>query len=196
MNKYYVYAYLREDQTPYYIGKGKGRRMFAKHIVPKPNNISRIIIIKDNLIESEAFSLEIDLITQYGRKDLGTGILRNRTNGGDGTSGYVWTVDAKNRVSSARKEWLKTHSIAGENNPMFGKTHSTEICAASRERAIRTGFVGNRKCKDPWNKGKKLGPRGPDKNPRKKVSCPYCGLLVAPHILTRWHGANCKTKSV
>ena len=193
MNIYYVYQYLRENGTPYYIGKGsKGRAYKSQRAIPKPIDKKRIQIVAHKLFESEAFLLEMKLIQFYGRKDLGTGILRNMTDGGDGSPGRVWTEEAKFVVSKAKIEWHKNNDISGKNNPMYGRKHSKEVCDASRERAIRTGFIGNRKGKDPWNKGLTIGSRGPNKAIKEKVPCTCCGMLVAKHILARFHGDKCK----
>ena len=111
MTNYYTYAYLREDGTPYYIGKGKNHRLYDKrHTVGVPKK-ERVLILKNNLTEEEAFRHEVYMISILGRKDLGTGILRNKTNGGEGTSGRRLNDDHKNALFEGRKNYIFTEEI-------------------------------------------------------------------------------------
>lgn len=105
LNRFYTYAYLREDGTPYYIGKGGGNRIYCKHKgeVKPSKNKSRIIFLKRNLTEEEAFKHEIYMINVFGRKDLGTGILRNKTNGGEGSSGAIISNETRQKQSEKRR---------------------------------------------------------------------------------------------
>jgi hypothetical protein len=131
---YYTYAYLREDRTPYYIGKGKGNRVYRrrKTDIKPPKDKSRILILKKNLTEEEAFKHEIYMIAVFGRKDLGTGILHNRTDGGEGMSGFIFSEESKRKISEANKnpskETRKKMSEAQKGKIPWnkGKPHSQE----------------------------------------------------------------------
>lgn len=92
---FYVYVYTRNDGTPYYVGKGIGQRAWkrTKKDIKAPIKSGNIIISESNLTEDDAHTLEKQLIGLYGRKDIGTGILRNKTDGGEGTSGIERTKE-------------------------------------------------------------------------------------------------------
>lgn len=143
MKKYYTYAYLREDRTPYYIGKGKGRRIYNKWIgeVSPPKDKSRIIFLKQNLTEEEAFRHEIYMIAVFGRKDLGTGILRNKTNGGDGCSGMVHSEETKEKIGNATrgktlsKEHKEKISLSNKGKKLSEETRA-KIGFASKGRTL------------------------------------------------------------
>ena len=102
MTQFYSYLWLREkDLTPYYAGKGSGRRAYRdNHGVHRPADKSRILVFP-MLNEAEAFESEIALIELFGRKDLGTGCLRNMTNGGEGTAGHHHTSAACTAISKS-----------------------------------------------------------------------------------------------
>ena len=125
IKKYYVYEWLRKDGTPYYVGKGTGFRAYCKRPY-KPLDKSRIKIVEDNLTEKQAFDLEIKLIAKYGRKDLGTGILRNKTDGGDG-------------LSNVSEQTRKIMSIANKRktNTVWNKG----LTAKTDKRVLRTAMI-------------------------------------------------------
>ena len=110
---YYVYAYIRNNDstiakkgTPYYIGKGIRGRAWDNHHFNIPKDSTRIIVLESNLTELGALALERRLIRWFGRLDNNTGILRNKTDGGDGATGFKLPKYKRDLLKIERKlQW-------------------------------------------------------------------------------------------
>lgn len=118
MSIYYVYIYRHPlTNVPFYVGYGKNTRWLA-HLkeaklnhVPVPgehklNTIRKLLrdglepiieIVDSGLSKDVACELEIFLISEIGRADLGAGPLTNKTSGGDGNRD--WSDDARKKAS-------------------------------------------------------------------------------------------------
>lgn len=98
MNDFYVYSHEtilpRQKGNVFYIGKGRGKRAYAKDgrnkywlKIIKKYGYQVKILFKD-LTETEALRLEIQIIANYEK-----GKLCNLTNGGEGVSGHKHSVE-------------------------------------------------------------------------------------------------------
>lgn len=114
--------------------------------------------------------------------------------------------------STESKEKIR-QSMLGANNPFYGRAHTEDTKKKIREK--NTGKVWNddqRKNLSEVRK-KQFGGKKPSylfcaehseetkekirqsALNRKKLSCPFCHKLFAPHVAKRWHFDNCKHKT-
>jgi NUMOD3 motif-containing protein len=174
MKTFYTYLWLREDGTPYYVGKGNSRRAFESigHTVKRPRN-RESIIVQEFSNESDAFTAERFLVAFYGRLDRGTGCLRNRTDGGDGPSGLILSEEAKEKCRTARlgksmsasARQKISEATRGERNPFYGRKHSPETIEILRKKC-RHEIGWNRGLKGfgTWNRGLVRSEESKEKN--------------------------------
>ena len=179
MKNYYVYEYLREDGTPYYIGKGKGNRAYLNgRSIPKPPQFDRIHLIKENLTEEEAFALERNLIAKYGRKDLDTGILRNLTDGGEGVSGRITKLESiekrvakntgKKRTLEQKERMSQAQLVRKQKSEEEQQAISEKISANRKGKGIAPKSKEHKAKLSQLNKGKSPGKRSEET--KQKVS--------------------------
>lgn len=163
-----VYQHRRLDTNEiFYIGIGKtiarskskkNRNKYWHHIVNKVGY--NVEILHNNITWDEACKFEINYIKQYGRQDLGTGILVNMTNGGDGVFGLIMSEENKKQLSNR---------MMGEKNHNYGKKFSDET---------RYKLSISHKGENHVNYGKKL-----KKETREKISLTQIGENNSSNIL-------------
>ena len=156
--KAYVYTHTRLDTNEiFYVAIGTqdnyirasrtaNRSVFWKNITKKTG--WKIDIVFDNLTWEEACEKEKQLISFYGRKDIGTGILVNHTNGGDGSNGRIFSKETRKKMSNTRKGVKVTEeqknktrlSMLGKNCKKVINTETGEIYKSVQEAAISIGM--------------------------------------------------------
>jgi len=174
--KFYVYIHNRlTTGEPFYVGKGSGSR---SHSHSRRNNYWKRIVAKDggrdvsiiakNMDEELSFLVEMELIDILRKRGH---ILSNLTDGGEGSSGYVTSVETRAKQSAARlgiKMSAETkekfcRAIKGRVSNNKGKTFSVEwrnkIATANTGKThspeTRAKLSESHKGKPAWNKGKK-----------------------------------------
>lgn len=145
---FYTYIHFRKDSgLPFYIGKGKGNRLFTK---TKRNTHWKNIANKHGFkaeicsqwnTENEALEHEKFLIACF--KDIGIP-LTNMTDGGEGTSGWKPSESWRKK----RSDWQKTNFV----NPMLNsesiekrrKTMIGRCLSDSHKKNIGKASIGNK----------------------------------------------------
>ena len=140
----FVYCYLRSKDsktgamgTPYYVGiASTAQRPVCRHRhhAPVPKDRRFIRVLRKGLSWDEVCKWEQRYIAHYGRQNTGTGILRNLTDGGEGSRGVV--------VSEATRQKLREKNIGKK----LTEEAKRRIGEASRER-FKDGLTPQAKAK-------------------------------------------------
>jgi hypothetical protein len=120
----------------------------------------RILFLKTGLTEEEALKHEVYMIAVFGRKDLGTGILWNFTDGGEGLSNPGEEIRNKIRTAKLGKPTSlkgKTYEeIYGEN--FLEKIERLRVANSGKRHSGETKqkISNSKKGASAWNKGKSI----------------------------------------
>ena len=141
---FYTYLWMREDGTPYYVGKGKDARAWTSHKGHRPPKNRTDIIIQTFESEEDAFFAEKFLIAYYGRKIMSDGCLINLTEGGEGTAGnrskLGQTLSAETRRKIADFRRGKKHSR--ETRQKLSRPRGPRIFSLQHRQSLSKALLG------------------------------------------------------
>lgn len=131
--QFYTYIHCRPDGTPFYVGKGFGKRAYLlkrrnpmhSNILAKYGNTIKIYVFNCDS-EQQALSDEVLQIRQLRSEGYS---LANITDGGDGVTGLVLSEEARKKISNRNKGRKATaEENAAKSARMKGVKHPPERC--------------------------------------------------------------------
>jgi hypothetical protein len=182
--RFYVYQLARPDGTPFYIGKGVGRRVFQHETEAKgPGwshklNTIRLLdrggfaihysILAFFDCENECHAREVLEIRRIGRFDLKTGPLTNLTDGGEGAVGL--SEETRERID------FNLHSADAPGERGIANRFYFELCSDVRSVPVRPlGQI---------SKPRALGvPVRTDKGPSRRQVAALAASAIANRVL-------------
>lgn len=146
MEGFYTYFHCKPDGTPFYVGKGSGRR--AYHFAKNRNRHYKNVIRKygvDNIkvfifpCESEAVAF-IEEIRQIGLLREAGYTLTNQTEGGEGPAGFTHSESTKKQLSKSLtgRKFTDEHkakiaeALRGKKRPPFSDEWKAKLCVPLR----------------------------------------------------------------
>lgn len=221
MTDFYVYIHRKATTGEiFYVGKGCENRAyeFGRNFhwdnTAKKHGFS-VEIVQSHLQEWYAFELEMNLISFYGRKDLGFGPLVNLTDGGEGGSnpsqesrnlmslsrigntnalGYKHTDETKIRLSLAvekqRVSKIGLFSLTTEDRVKHGKDKVKNKIGFHKEEHIGKGAKTVMLKKIGLfslsiDELSKCGSKGGSKTNSLRFTCIECGMSTNPGNIAR-----------
>ncbi len=175
---WFVYCYLRTaSNRPYYVGLGsRPDRMTAKHSCKVPKDRSRIRVMRQSLTKEQAIYWERFYIARYGRKDIKTGFLINRTEGGEGAK------HGAEALEKIRQAGLRPENVARLRVLNIGRKRPEHAISAaakgSRERWDR--YRAERGLLPPEKRQRLTGKQSREVNTAKRLKlCPCVWAVMA-----------------
>jgi len=158
---FYVYQYIREDGSPYYIGMGHANRINDGHKgVEVPKDPSRKLFIQTNMLEIDALRLERQLTEKYGLIRNGTGILENKIHGGHasprGMLGKKQKEESKLKISLGNTGKIRTEKHRENYRKPKSPEHAEKIRQANLGRKDDRGIkISATKKGVPWTQARR-----------------------------------------
>ena len=214
---FFTYAHYKPEGGLFYIGKGKRRRAYAmdgrnshwQNIVNKYGRPHVELLARWDT-ETEALDHERLLISCF--RDMGF-VLANKSDGGEGSSGYKHTPEQKekNRLAKLGKApwnkgtkgimipWNRGVPMSDEQKVKLslakigkqGPRKGVKLSAETIEK-MRIAKLGKKHKPESIEKArlKKLGQKQP------LTTCPHCNKIGGSYTMPRWHFDNCKFKGI